>query len=71
MKVRILLIALSAILLGGAAVATTAINTLHTHEKSIVLDTKTGHSGRTDSSGGHNCSDSSKRKGLCSGYHYH
>lgn len=29
------------------------------------------HSGRTDASGGHNCSDSSKRKGLCSGYHYH
>ncbi|MBP1966432.1 YHYH domain-containing protein [Paenibacillus aceris] len=29
------------------------------------------HSGRTDSSGGHNCSASSKAKGLCSGYHYH
>lgn len=29
------------------------------------------HSGRTDSSGGHNCSESSKAKGLCSGYHYH
>lgn len=29
------------------------------------------HSGRTDSNGGHNCSDASKRKGLCSGYHYH
>lgn len=29
------------------------------------------HSGRTDSSGGHNCSDSSKAKGLCTGYHYH
>lgn len=29
------------------------------------------HSGRTDSSGGHNCSDASKKKGLCSGYHYH
>ncbi|ALC88892.1 hypothetical protein AM500_03060 [Bacillus sp. FJAT-18017] len=29
------------------------------------------HSGRTDSSGGHNCSDKSKSKGLCSGYHYH
>ncbi len=29
------------------------------------------HSGRTDSNGGHNCSDKSKRKGLCTGYHYH
>ena len=29
------------------------------------------HSGRTDSRGGHNCSEASKRKGLCSGYHYH
>lgn len=29
------------------------------------------HSGGLDSRGGHNCSDSSKRKGSCSGYHYH
>lgn len=29
------------------------------------------HSGRTDANGGHNCSASSKAKGLCSGYHYH
>ncbi|MCA0149698.1 YHYH domain-containing protein [Rossellomorea vietnamensis] len=29
------------------------------------------HSGRTDSSGGHNCSDKSKAKGLCTGYHSH
>jgi hypothetical protein len=29
------------------------------------------HSGRTDSSGGHNCSQKSQAKGLCSGYHYH
>jgi len=29
------------------------------------------HSGRTDSSGGHNCSQKSIDKGLCSGYHYH
>ena len=29
------------------------------------------HSGRTDSNGGHNCSEASKRKGLCTGYHYH
>lgn len=29
------------------------------------------HSGRTDASGGHNCSQSSINKGLCSGYHNH
>lgn len=29
------------------------------------------HSGRTDSSGGHNCSEKSKKKGLCTGYHSH
>ncbi|MBN8431281.1 YHYH domain-containing protein [Microbulbifer salipaludis] len=29
------------------------------------------HSGNTDSNGGHNCSEKSKKKGLCSGYHYH
>ena len=29
------------------------------------------NSGRTDSNGGHNCSQSSKDKGLCTGYHYH
>ena len=29
------------------------------------------HSGRTDSNCGHNCSAESKRKGLCTGYHYH
>ena len=29
------------------------------------------HSGRTDSSGGHNCSTKSRSKGLCSDYHYH
>ena len=27
------------------------------------------HSGRTDANGGHNCSEKSKRKGLCTGYH--
>ena len=30
-----------------------------------------GYSGRTDSNGGHNCSQKSKEKGLCTGYHYH
>jgi hypothetical protein len=29
------------------------------------------HSGGTDSSGGHNCSQKSIDKGLCVGYHYH
>lgn len=29
------------------------------------------HSGRTDADGGHNCSQKSKDKGLCTGYHYH
>ena len=29
------------------------------------------HSGRTDANGGHNCSEASKKKGLCTGYHYH
>ena len=29
------------------------------------------HSGRTDGSGGHNCSAKSRAKGLCTGYHYH
>ena len=29
------------------------------------------HSGRTDANGGHNCSQKSINKGLCSGYHYH
>lgn len=29
------------------------------------------HSGGLDKNGGHECSDKSKEKGLCSGYHYH
>ena len=33
--------------------------------------TAEAHSGRTDSNGGHNCSQKSKEKGLCTGYHYH
>lgn len=38
----------------------------------LLLPSQTlAHSGRTDSSGGHNCSSSSISKGLCSGYHYH
>ncbi|MGI2296985.1 stalk domain-containing protein [Paenibacillus sp. GXUN7292] len=33
--------------------------------------TASAHSGRTDANGGHNCSEKSKAKGLCTGYHYH
>lgn len=29
------------------------------------------HPGRLDKNGGHNCSEASKAKGLCDGYHYH
>lgn len=29
------------------------------------------HPGRLDKNGGHNCSQASKDKGLCTGYHYH
>ncbi len=29
------------------------------------------HGGRTDQYGGHNCSQKSIDRGLCSGYHYH
>lgn len=41
---------------------------------SVVLFASTqvySHSGRTDKKGGHNCSEKSKKKGLCTGYHYH
>ena len=38
----------------------------------VSLSTNTfAHSGRTDANGGHNCSEKSKKKGLCTGYHYH
>lgn len=37
----------------------------------LLPSTVTAHSGRTDSSGGHNCSAKSIAKGLCIGYHYH
>lgn len=38
---------------------------------SLAVSMAYGHSGRTDSNGGHNCSAKSKKKGLCTGYHYH
>jgi len=71
MKIGFLLTALSILVLAGGAIATTAINTSHTHDEPFGLDIKNRHSGGTDSNGGHNCSDASIRKGLCSGYHYH
>jgi hypothetical protein len=38
----------------------------------LVLSTQAfAHSGRTDKNGGHNCSQKSIDKGLCTGYHYH
>lgn len=37
----------------------------------VFASVASAHSGRTDSSGGHNCSSKSISKGLCSGYHYH
>jgi len=37
----------------------------------VLSQTANAHSGRTDSSGGHNCTSKSISKGLCSGYHYH
>ncbi|WP_251029149.1 MULTISPECIES: YHYH domain-containing protein [unclassified Bacillus (in: firmicutes)] len=37
----------------------------------LLPSTVSAHSGRTDSNGGHNCSEKSIAKGLCSGYHYH
>jgi hypothetical protein len=37
----------------------------------ILTSQVSAHSGRTDKKGGHNCSQKSVDKGLCSGYHYH
>jgi len=45
------------------ALATIGLNTI----SFIALS----HSGNTDAKGGHNCSQKSKDKGLCTGYHYH
>lgn len=36
-----------------------------------IQDGVSAHSGGTDASGGHNCSEKSKAKGLCTGYHSH
>lgn len=37
----------------------------------LTISHASAHSGRTDKNGGHNCSEASKKKGLCTGYHYH
>ncbi|MFD2118035.1 stalk domain-containing protein [Paenibacillus yanchengensis] len=37
----------------------------------LISSTASAHSGRLDANGGHNCSEKSKQKGLCTGYHYH
>jgi len=37
----------------------------------VISTSALSHSGRTDSAGGHNCSQKSINKGLCDGYHYH
>lgn len=37
----------------------------------LSVSTADAHSGRTDASGGHNCSQKSINKGLCTGYHNH
>lgn len=47
------------------------IFTLLTVVMVIMSPVTSAHSGRTDSSGGHNCSAKSQSKGLCTGYHYH
>ena len=51
---------------------------MNTHYKLLLVilisssaSSSLAHSGRTDAYGGHDCSETSKRKGLCSGYHYH
>lgn len=38
---------------------------------SLLAFYSSAHSGRTDANGGHNCSQASKKKGLCTGHHYH
>jgi hypothetical protein len=37
----------------------------------LMISQADAHSGRLDKKGGHNCSQKSKEKGLCTGYHYH
>jgi hypothetical protein len=37
----------------------------------LAVSNSFAHSGGTDENGGHNCSQASIDKGLCTGYHYH
>ena len=65
---RTTLALIATICLTTAATASIAYVASHTHTS---FDQETlGHSGRTDSRGGHKCSANSKAKGLCTGYHY-
>jgi hypothetical protein len=67
-----LFVLVTAVFIAGASISATLISTSHSHDdSSIELDIKNGHSGGTDASGGHNCSQKSIDKGLCYGYHYH
>lgn len=56
---------LASIAFSGAALGIVIEN--HSHVDPLV----NGHSGGLDKNGGHNCSEKSKKKGLCTGYHYH
>ena len=67
MKKKAIAVMLALLVSGGATAAYIHYES-HTH---IEEGSTLGHSGGLDSYGGHNCSEASKRKGLCSGYHYH
>lgn len=65
------LLILTAVTFSSAGMASYFYVTNHSHEENSVMSEPLGHSGRTDANGGHNCSQKSQEKGLCSGYHYH
>lgn len=62
MTIKILLLLAATVASQDVEVAT------HTHDDDAA---RVYHSGRLDKCGGHNCSQKSKDKGLCTGYHYH
>lgn len=62
---------LTLVLLGASALTAASLVVYENHKHSDTSAFAIGHSGGLDSRGGHNCSDKSKRKGLCTGYHYH
>lgn len=59
------------VILALSGLATAAYVKYESHEHNEFNAPVVGHGGGLDSRGGHNCSEKSKRKGLCSGYHYH